>query len=106
VTKWLQKGSLTAWCVVLALLVAILGSLVLAFRRGGERKVVVATEAIDAYGVADQVQIKSLDRGNVPGDPVDTVDVTQGRYVVRSVKAGEALAADDLGPKLRRHKRF
>ena len=98
---WLQKGSLTAWFVVVTLLVAILGSVVLACRRGDERKIVVATVGIDAFGVAQRVQIKSLDREKVPGDPVETVEAAQGRYVVRSVKAGEALAADDLGPKLR-----
>jgi hypothetical protein len=101
VTGWLQKGSLTTWFVVLALLVAILGSVVLAWRHDRERNVVVAKLAIDAFGVADQLKMQSLDRGNLPADPVETVESAKGRYVVRSVKAGEVVAVDDIGPKLR-----
>jgi hypothetical protein len=98
---WVRQRSLTAQLAALALLVALAGSIFLGIRHTEKRTVVVATRALDAFGVARQLETKPLDHGSLPSAPVVTIGAAQDHYILRSVKAGDALAESDIGPKVR-----
>lgn len=98
---WLRKRSLTAWLAVISLGVAIVGGFYLHGHRAEKRAVVVATQAIDAFGVAHRLEMKSVERQSMPSAPVETIAAAENHYVLRSVKAGDALGGDDIGPKVR-----
>ena len=98
---WLRQRSLTARLAGLIVLAALAGSIVLGIRHAEKRTVVVATRAIDAFGVARQLETKSLEHGSLPSAPVETISAAEDHYVLRSIKAGDALADSDIGPKVR-----
>jgi hypothetical protein len=93
---------LTGWLAVLSVVAAILGGLYLQSHRSEELTVVVATHAIDAFGVAHQLEIKSVERQSLPSAPIETIAAAENHYVLRSVKAGDALGEDDIGPEARK----
>lgn len=98
---WLRQRSLTARLAGLIVLAALAGSIVLGIRHAEKRTVVVATRAIDAFGVARRLETKSLEHGSLPSAPVETISAAEDHYVLRSIKAGDALADSDIGPEVR-----
>lgn len=98
---WVRQRSLTAWLAALIVLAALAGAIFLELRHTDRQTVVVATRAIDAFGVARQLETKSLDHGSLPSAPVVTISAARDHYVLQSVKAGDALAESDIGPMVR-----
>ena len=45
--------------------------------------------------------MKSVERQSLPSAPVEAIAAAENHYVLRSVKAGEALGEADIGPEVR-----